>query len=191
MGSCCREVMEPSVKLARMITLLKILGIIHSSLIIGDIFLFGTSFFVLLLMKLLFLYISISTKYYGFYLMYILYGISIIGSCLANFGICFQRGNYKDHNYIGFGFLSFLFVFEIFCVYVVFQTYKQSKHEYRIKFGFVPGNNINENNVQNNDNIEGLMDNNDENEDNGNGNVNNNQEGFAPFQGNGIPVGGN
>ena len=72
-------------------------------------------------------------------------------------------------------------IFEIFCIYVIFQTYKQAKHEYRIKLGYAPEDN--QNNFQMNENLEGLNNNNE------NGNMN--QGGFNPFQGNGIPVGGN
>ena len=76
-------------------------------------------------------------------------------------------------------------MFKIFCVYVAFQVYKQSKHEYRIKFGFALEDNIN----GNNDNEEDLINNNNFNEDYNN--ENNNQDEFVLLQRNGIPERGN
>ena len=122
---------------------------------------------------------------------------------LKNILVSFQIGDYKNHNYSAFGFLTFLFMFKIFCVYVAFQVYKQSKHEYRIKLGFAPEDNINGNNDENNENL--INDNNFNDEDNNNiegnnnannnnnedNNVNNNQDEFAPLQSNGIPAEGN
>ena len=85
----------------------------------------------------------------------------------------------KKSDPLAFGFLSFTAVFEIFCIYVVFQTYKQAKHEYRIKYEYVPAEERNnENNNQIDDNVN-LMDNN--NEENNGQNGNNNNAEFPPF----------
>ena len=199
MFACSREVMEPSIKLSRMITLLKILAFIHVALIVADFFIedFGKSFS--LLVELIALMVGISSKFFAHYLSFIFLDFIIIGYYLIRILICFQRGDFEDHNYFAFGFISFILMFEIFCVYVVFQVYKQSKHEYRIKFGFAPEDNINGNNDQNNDDLEDLInDNNNEdniyesiNDDEDNNYINNNQDEFAPLQGNQIPEGGN
>ena len=173
MDSCCREIMEPSIKFARMITLLKILGFINVPIVLSDIFIFGTGFFIYLLIQLLALLIGISSKYFGYYLFFILYGILIIGSCLGEIGTCLQIGDYNGQNYLSFGFISFIFIFEIFCIYVIFQVYKQSKHEFRINFGYAPEDNINRNNERIDIDIEGLNNNNFNNEGNNNGNNNN------------------
>ena len=181
MNGCCREVIEPSIKLARMVTLLKILGFIHFALIIGDLFIFGTGIFFFLLVQFLVLLVGISSKYFGQLLFFILICFFNIYLCIGTIGAWFQVGFYKNDSSLAFGFLSFILIFEIFCIYVIFQTYKQAKHEYRIKLGYAPEDN--QNNFQMNENLEGLNNNNE------NGNMN--QGGFNPFQGNGIPVGGN
>ena len=188
MNSCCQEVLEPSIKLARMITLLKILGIVHFALIVGDLFVFVTGIFFFLLVQFLVLLVAISSKHFGQFLFFILVCFFNIYLCISNIGAWFQIGFYKNDSSLGFGFLSFILIFEIFCIYVIFQTYKQAKHEYRIKLGYAPEDIPNQNNFQMNNNLEGLN-NNFNNEDNNN--ENNNGGGFAPFQGNGIPVGGN
>ena len=92
-------------------------------------------------------------------------------------GIWLQVGFYANQNMVSFCFLVFILIFEIFSICVIYTTYKQSKHEYRISFGFAPGEAAHQN-----DNIEQLnnIDNNE-----------NNDGGFAPFQGHGIAVGGN
>ena len=181
MNGCCREVIEPSIKLARMVTLLKILGFIHFALIIGDLFIFGTGIFFFLLIQFLVLLIGISSKHFGQLLFFILICFFNIYLCIGTIGAWFQVGFYKNDSSLAFGFLVFILIFEIFCIYVIFQTYKQAKHEYRIKLGYAPEDN--QNNFQMNENLEGLNNNYE--------NGNNNQGGFNPFQGNGIPVGGN
>ena len=184
MNSCCREVLEPSIKLARMITLLKILGFVHFALIIGDLFIFVTGIFFVLLIQFLALLIAISSKHFGQLLFFILICFFNIYLCIQSIGAKFQVGFYKNDNSLNFGFLTFILIFEIFCIYVIFQTYKQAKHEYRIKLGYVPEENQNQNNLDMNDNLEQFNNNNEEYN-------NNNEGGFQAFQGNGIPVGGN
>ena len=185
MNGCCKEVIEPSIKLARMVTLLKVLGFIHFVLIIGDLFLFGTGIFFFLLVQFLMLLIGISTKHFGQYLFFILICFFNIYLCISAIGAWFQVGFYKNDNPLSFGFLAFILIFEIFCVYVIFQTYKQAKHEYRIKMGYAPpepgilGNNYQMNNY------------NDDNNNNNNFDDDDNENNNGPFQGNGIPVGGN
>ena len=51
-----------------------------------------------------------------------------------------------------FCFFVFIAVFELFCIFISFQAYKQSKQEYRIKFGYAEGENIGGGN-----NIENMM----------------------------------
>ena len=190
MNSCCKEVVEPSIKLARMVTLLKILAFLHFAIIIGDLFLFNTGYFFVLLIQFLVLLISISSKHFGHYLYYILLCFINSFTALKTLGAWFQIGFYKKDDPVVFGFNIFVLVFEIFCIYVVFQIYKQAKHEFRIKMGFIPGEGPNGNNF-NNDNEEELNDNDFEEGNNNNNNQNNNEGGFNAFQGNGVPAGGN
>ena len=206
MNVCCREVIEPSIKLAKMVNLLKILGFLHFALILGDLFLFGTGIFFFLLVQFLFLVIGITTKHFGQYLLFILICLFDTYTCIQNIGARFQIGFYKKDKTAPFGLLVFLLIFEVFCIYFTFQTYKQSKHEYRIKLGFPPeeGIQMNDNdNINGNDNVVGLninddnneeendgINNNNENNNNNHNNDNNNQGGFRPFQGHGVVVGG-
>ena len=187
MNICCKEVIEPSVKLARMVTLLKVLGFLHFFLIIIDLFLFGTGIFFFMLIQFLVLLIGISSKHFGQYLFFILICFFNIYLCFSTIGAWFQVGFYKSDSSVSFCFLVFILIFEIFCIHVIFQTYKQAKHEYRIKMGYAPEEGLNMNNAQMNDNLEGFNENNN----GGDDNDNNNERGFADFQGNGIPVGGN
>ena len=189
MNMICREVIEPSIKLSKMVNLLKILGLLHFLLILGDLFLFKTGMFFFLLVQFLFLLISIVTKHFGQYLLFILICFFDAYTFFQNLGAWFQVGFYKGDKPAPFCFLVFLFIFEIFCIFFTFQAYKQSKHEYRIKLGFPPeeGIQMNDNFVHNNndDNNEGNNE-----EGNDNNNENNNQGGFQPFQGHGVAVGG-
>ena len=204
MNICCREVLEPSIKLSKLVNLLKIVGFLHFAIILGDLFLFGTGIFFFLLVQFLFLIMSITTKHFGQYLLFILITLFNTYTCILNIGACFQTGFSKKDKTAPFGFLVFLFIFEVFCIYLIFQAYKQSKHEYRLKLGFPPeegfqmNDNVNEND---HDNIVGLNINDEGNEDNINGNnfnnfnnnnnnENNNHGGFRPFQGHGVVVGG-
>ena len=180
MNGCCKEVIEPSVKLGRMITLLKYVSIIHFLIIITDLFLIETGFFFLLFIQILVLLIGISSKYYAHYLLFILICFFNIFMTLQTLGRWFQIGFYKKDSSFAFSFYVFMLVFEIFCVFVVFQNHKQSKQEYRIKFGYAEENDDENGNIHNqgmNENMVGR-----------NYNNNNNQGNFVPFQVQGIPV---
>ena len=205
MNICCREVLEPSIKLSKMVNLLKIIGFFHFALILGDLFLFGTGIFFFLLVQFLFLIMSVTTKHFGQYLLFILICLFNTYTCIQKIGAWFQMGFSKRDKTAPFGFLVFLLIFEIFCIYSIFQVYKQSKHEYRLKLGFPPEegfqmNDANEN-VHDHDNVVGLNindvegddninDNNFNNNNNNNNDENNNHGVFQPFQGHGVVVGG-
>ena len=190
MNGCCKEVLEPSIKLGRMITLLKIVVMIHFCLIFADLFIIETGFFFLLFIQILVLLIGISSKHFAHYLLFILICFFNLFMTFQILGIWFQVGFFKNDSSTAFSFFVFIFVFEIFCIFVVFQSYKQSKQEYRQKYGFAAGENGGEEflNGEENGNIQGL--NNNQN-DNRNNNNNNNDGGFVPFQGRGVAVGGN
>ena len=194
MNICCREVLEPSIKLSKMVNLLKIIGFFHFALILGDLFLFGTGIFFFLLVQFLFLIMSVTTKHFGQYLLFILICLFNTYTCIQKIGAWFQMGFSKRDKTAPFGFLVFLLIFEIFCIYSIFQAYKQSKHEYRLKLGFPPeeGFQMNDNVNENvHGNVLGLNINDDGNDENiNNNNENNNQGGFQPFQGHGVVVGG-
>ena len=189
MNGCCREVIEPSLKLGRIIMFLKFIAFIHFIFIVADIFIIETGFFFLLFVQLLTLLIGISSKSYSNFLIFFLICFFNIYIIFQTLGIWFQVGFYKNDNPFTFCFLVFILVFEIFCVFVIFQAYKQSKQEYRIKYGYAVGENGGNNNEIHNaqDFDENLV----QQANNNNNNNNNNNQGFVPFQGRGYAVGGN
>ena len=192
MGVFITEVIQPSVKLARMVSLLKVLAFVHFALIIGDIFFFGTSTYFFLLFQFLLILMGIITKYFGYYSYFNAFCFITIYSCIIKLGARFQAVFYKKVDPVPFCFFAFVLIFQIFCIYVMFQTYKQTKHEYRIKYGYIdPDEGLNENNEQINNNLEN--NNIDLNADNANieNNIDNNDGEFAPLQGQGIHVEGN
>ena len=151
-----------------------------------------------MLIQIIFLYVGISSKHFGHYLFFILICIYNISIGFNIVGLWFQSGFYDYEDKVPitettFCFTIFILVFEVFCIYVVFQSYKQSKQEFRVNYGFIEGQNQIEENIQNepdiHENIQGI--NNLQNNNNGNNNNNNNNEGFVPFQGRGVAVGGN
>ena len=181
MNGCCKEVIEPSVKLSRIVSLLKIIAFAHFFIIIGDLFIFGTGFFFFLLFQFLVLLVSISSKHFGHYLFFILVSLFNLYMIIELIGIWFQVGFYSNQSSVSFCFLIFILIFEFFSITVIFRTYKQSKQEYRISFGYAQE----EGGQQNNNLVE--LNNNNDNDNNGN----NNNGRFVPFQGHGVAVGGN
>ena len=189
--NCCREVIEPSLKLGRLLTFLKMIIVGHFLLIFIDLFLIETGFFFLLLIQILVLFIGMSSKHFSHFLLFILMCFFNLFMFIDYLGRWFQYGFYESHSSFVFCYLVFITVFEIFCIFTIFQAYKQSKFEYRIKYGYAAGENwdaeFNQNAEDIHENIQGL--NNLQN--NNNNNNNNNNGGFVPFQGRGIAVGGN
>ena len=184
MGICCIEVIEPSIKLSKMLTLLKALIFFQLPLVFLDIFLFKTTFYIRFLSQLPVIFLGICTKNYGNFLMgvlvYLIFFITFIESVIAKF----KEGINTGKNPVTFCYRVFASVFEFFCTFYLFQIYKQSKHEMRIKLGFIPDDReqiqIDEDNNRFNNNEEDNVDNNN----------NNNQDEFQPFQGHGVVVGG-
>ena len=149
MNGCCQEVIEPSVKLGRMITFLKYIIVVYFFLIIMDLLLIDSGFFYYLFIQVLVLFICISTKHFGHFLFFILllfFNLLIVFSVLGEW---FQYGFYSNDSSIAFCYLVFIVIFEIFCIFVIFQCYKQSKQEYRIKYGYAEGENEGGENIQN------------------------------------------
>ena len=190
--NCCREVIEPSLKLGRMITFLKTIIFMHFFLIMIDLLVIETGFFFLLLVQILILFIGISSKHFSHFLLFILMCFFNLYMFIDYLGRWFQYGFYESQSSFVFGYLVFITVFEVFCIYIIFQAYKQSKQEYRIKYGYVAGENGEGENAENiHENIQGINNLQNNNNNNNNDNNNNNNRGFVPFQGRGIVVGGN
>ena len=195
MNGCCREVIEPSLKLGRLIAFLKFVVFIHFFLVLVDLFIINTGFFFLLFIQILVLLIGISSKHFSQFLIFILICFFNFSLIFQTLGSWFQVGFYKNDSSFAFCFFVFMFVFELFCIFISFQAYKQSKQEFRIKFGYAAAENGGGvNNIENaqdfEDNIQGFN-NFGNNDNNNNNNNNNNGGGFVPFQGRGYAVGGN
>ena len=128
---------------------------------------FQSDFIFCLFIQEIFLIIGISSKYFVHYLIFIIICILNLYYDIQILGLWAQKGFYKNNkknNIYLFGFYSFILIFEIFCIYVLFQAYKQSKYEYKIKLGYVNNQNENsqnnpnfqENNVENNNDDEDI-----------------------------------
>ena len=138
---CCKQSLEPSIKLTKFLTLLKIIGFIHYALVIINIFIFEKNYFILLFFQLAIIHISICKKDYGWFLIvmiiYLLYIYEFIESVVRYFILGINDNNMT----LPFCFNVFIIIFEIFGLFLTFQTYKQAKHEMRIKLGFIPNPN--------------------------------------------------
>ena len=152
MNECCRDEIEPSLILKRMMSLLKLILALHFFVMIIDMFYIGTGFSFYLFCQMIVNMLALCTKYFGHFLYIIIFIVLCIILIVYNIGVRFQSGFAFYNNEVVFCFYVFLLVFEILCGYVDFQLYKQAKHEYRIQYGFVAGDNDEENN--NNDNEE-------------------------------------
>lgn len=206
-GGCCSEVIEPTLKLRKMLKPLKYLFFLILFLILLDMFFIKTSFFFDFTIEELLLLIVFSTKHYSHMLLFLIACIISMVSLIEFLGIWFQHGFYKSQNPYQFGFLVFELVLQTFSVFLSLQLYRQMKYEYKIKVGLAEpdeemqreqNENIHGNELAGNNNYMGnnFMNNNFGNIENNNGNNNNynnndNNNHFVPFGGHGVAVGGN
>ena len=181
MNNFCKEEIEPSLKLGRMIIFLKIVSIIHFIIILIDLII-QTRYLFFIVIQQIILYIGISSKYYGHYLLFILFCFFNLYQIIKILVTWAQKGFYKDNKIHQFCFYVFIFAFEIFCIFIAFQVYKQSKQEFRIRVGYANGQNegyINIDNIYNHNLRENYHDNGNDNEEN------------VPFRGQGFYGGRN
>ena len=82
--------------------------------------------------------ISIKSKNFGNHILVIILCLMIIPILIQLIGARIIGGYIKFKDDISFYFLTFMLIFEIFCVYLMFQVYKQSKYEYKIAYGYGP-----------------------------------------------------
>ena len=134
----CNEVIEPSVKLSKMMRILKFYALIHVLLAISDIIFFKVNIFINLFINFLFIIISIKSKNFGNHILVIILCLMIIPILIQLIGARIIGGYIKFKDDISFYFLTFMLIFEIFCVYLMFQVYKQSKYEYKSAYGYGP-----------------------------------------------------
>ena len=133
---CCPDVIQPSLKLKRMFTLLRWITILHFLIMLIDIFFTKTLLFIILIFQVLLIILINCSKHFGHYLYFILYITFNILILINSLVAWFIKGIYTNNDSVKLCSSVFLLVFEIFCTYVVFQVYKQAKHEYRIQYGF-------------------------------------------------------
>ena len=138
---CCKPSLEPSIKLTKFLNLLKIIGFIHYVLVILDIFIFETNYFILLFFQLAIIHISICKKDYGWFLIVMIIYLFYIYEFIESVVRYFILGINDNNMTLPFCFNVFIIIFEIFGLFLTFQTYKQAKHEMRIKLGFIPNPN--------------------------------------------------
>ena len=184
----CEEVIIPSPKLQKMLNALKIILFIFIFLVMINFILEVEDGFSSFIFQAIFLLFVISSKHYGYMLLFIIFCIAELGSNIEILGIMAQYGFYKSTRKSLFCFIVFVTTFQIFNIYLSFVVFRQLKYEYKIKFyPELDPNNNNEGNNNNNErgNIVG-MNNVRENENN-----ENNAGGFVPFAGRGYAVGGN
>ena len=134
----CNEVIEPSVKLSKMMRILKFYALIHVLLAISDIIFFKVNIFINLFINFLCIIISIKSKNFGSHILVIILCLMIIPILIQLIGARIIGGYIKFKDDISFYFLTFMLIFEIFCVYLMFQVYKQSKYEYKSAYGYGP-----------------------------------------------------
>ena len=134
----CNEVIEPSVKLSKMLRILKFYALIHVLLAISDIIFFKVNIFINLFINFLCIIISIKSKNFGNHILVIILCLMIIPILIQLIGARIIGGYIKFKDDISFYFLTFMLIFEIFCVYLMFQVYKQSKYEYKSAYGYGP-----------------------------------------------------
>lgn len=205
-GGCCSEVIDPTLKLRKMLTLLKLLFFIILFLIILDMFFIRSSSFFDLAIEAIILLLVFSTKHYSHMLLFLIACIICMISLIEYLGIWFQKGFYKNESTFLFCFLVFELVLEFFSVFLSLQLYRQMKFEYKVRIGLAdPENRVpraNNENIENMANRQQFIANNgmmggfgNNNNFGGNNNNdeenNNNNRGFVPFGGQGVAVGGN
>ncbi len=168
MNVCCKEEIEPSLTLKRMISFLKFVVFLHFVIITFDFLIAQTGFYLLFIFQVIVFSFGICKKHFGYFLYFIMFLYFYIFLLFYILIEPFQTGLSSSDSKFIFCFYVFLLVFEIFCVYAVFQVYKQAKYEYRNQYGFNADNDDEENN--------------NDNDNNNNNNNNNNNEDLAPFQ---------
>ncbi len=152
MNSCCKEEIEPSLTLKRMISFLKVVLFLHFVIIFFDFFIIQTGFYFYLFFQVIVLSFGLCTKHFGHFLYFIFFLYFYIIFLIYILGGAFQTGFSNSDSKFLFCYFVFMLVFEIFCVYVVFQVYKQAKHEFRNQYGFNADNDDEENNNDNDNN---------------------------------------
>ena len=183
MNDCCQEVIQPNEKLKKLKNILIIICIINIFLpIIGIFFDKRTPFSFIFIINIMFLILAIITGFYLYIVFFIfytlintIYSFIFLGEFLQKLIQKTQIGSYKE---LIFSVVEF--VFNIFSIYVSFESYKEMKA--LLLEGGIPQN-------QNNygDNYGNISN---ENSNNSNSNNNSGNRTFVPFSGRGVAVGG-
>lgn len=126
---CCQEVIKPNEKLKRLYILLKFIIIFNIILLILQAYISEippsfTDFF-----NILFLILAIMTGFYIYAVFYIFFNLFNVITSFVTLGTIIQRyflnNEEIQETLLIFGIVSFLFY--IFSIYIVFNTYKEMK----------------------------------------------------------------
>ena len=194
------EMIEPSEKLRKMLTILKFIFGINILVLLIHLFKFNNNIFmeVMTSIFLLMTFYSINFVCCGLYIFFSLYNVVYL---FINIGTFFQvvymgaQQSISNDNYMSLGLDTFYLCFQVFSIYASFPIYKEMKAQYMEIMGMA-NNGVEADEYQENEDYgEGQFNNNNnfENNVNANNNNNNNQQprGYQPFAGRGVVVGGN
>ena len=146
MCECCKDVIEPSLKLKRIVRLIKLIILLYILIMIFDASFAHIGYSFYLFFQMIMIMLGTGTKHFGYILMSLVYTMFILFLLLSSFYSWVQQYNIIYNNKLGFCFFAFLFSVEIFSIFVLFQFYKQAKHEFRIQYGFFAGDDQGEDN---------------------------------------------
>ena len=167
MCQICKEVIQPSLKLKRIVNLIKLILVFYVAIMIFVLFILGGDYTLIIFYETIFIVLGIRTKHFGHILASIIYIIFIFILLLYLFYLDIRESSITEiyNDKILLFFYGFFCSFEVFVIYALFQFYKQAKHEYRIQYGFVAEDNLEENNNDNNNNNNDNNNNNNDNDD--------------------------
>ncbi len=152
MCQICKEVIQPSLKLKRIVNLIKMIFVFYIVLMTFDIFFVDADYAFMIFCQMIIILLGIGTKHFGYILTSLVYIIFVFSLLLFLFYIGIRESSTTEiyNNKLLLCFSAFLFSFEAFTIYILFQFYKQAKHEYRIQYGFVAEDDLEGNNNDNN-----------------------------------------
>ena len=184
---CCQEVIQPNEKLKKLKNVLKIICIISIFLpIIGIFFDKRTPFSFIFIINIMFLILAIITGFYLYIVFFIFYTLLNSIESFIYLGGILQKliQSNKLDSVKELIFCGIEFVFNIFSIYVSFESYKEMKAllleggipQNQNNYGTNYGNMSNENTITGNNN--------------NSNNTNTGNRTFVPFSGRGVAVGG-
>ena len=189
------EMIEPSEKLRKMLSILKFIFAINLIVLMIHLFKFNNNIFmeVMTSIFLLMTFYSINFVCCGLYIFFSLYNVVYL---FINIGTFFQvaymgaQQKITNDDYMSLGLDTFYLCFQVFSIYATFPVYKEMKAQYTEVMGMAD-NGVEADEYQENDNFNNNNFENNVNANNNNNNNNNQPRGYQPFAGRGVAVGGN